>query len=341
MKIALIIGECPPGGCGVGDFAYSLAEAMRRMGVNVETITSKDWSLTGALKETRSSRISSADVVHLQYPTQGFGSKLGPQLLSLLCPAVITIHEVSRVHALRKLSMMAFALRSKAIIFTSEYERTFVLHYMPWLADGSQVIPIGNSVPIKKLQRKATSEILSFGLIRPEKGIEQVVELALLIKQASLPYRVRIVGRTHPHHLNYVQKLREQSPELPIIWDCDLTDEKVSCLLANAAVAYLPFPDGASERRSTLKTLLANEVSVVTTRGKFTPNDLEGVVRFAATPSDALHSIRALLEHPEQQRELAQKGKEYTRSYSWDRIAQLYINLYKDLLSGPTIKDLR
>jgi len=45
-----------------------------------------------------------------------------------------------------------------------------------------------------------------------------VVELSRLIKSGGLAFKVRIIGRPHPEHMEYFEKLRSATAELPVIW---------------------------------------------------------------------------------------------------------------------------
>jgi hypothetical protein len=84
MKVALITGSVPPQPCGVGDFSYCLAVALQKQGVRVELVTHRDWRAQAVIGLKREILHWEPDVVHIQYPTLGFGSLLGPQALSMI-----------------------------------------------------------------------------------------------------------------------------------------------------------------------------------------------------------------------------------------------------------------
>jgi len=58
MKLALLIGPCPRGGCGVGDYTACLSDALTAKGVKASVIISNDWGVVSAFKVRRGLRNS-------------------------------------------------------------------------------------------------------------------------------------------------------------------------------------------------------------------------------------------------------------------------------------------
>ncbi len=329
MRVALLAGPCPENGCGVGDYTAGLAKALNAIGVDTHVMASGNWRMKGALNIQRKLRSLKFDVVHIQYPTAGFGTKLGPQALAILRSCVVTIHEASHARTLRKLALFPFTVRAKHIVFTSDFERQFALSYAPWISKRSSVIPIPSNIrTFSQDQPRSLTEIVHFGLVMPGKGVEEVLELAKFIQSTGVALRIRIIGKPPEKHFSYFEALRAAASSLPVMWEHNLTEEQVSRTLASSSVAYLPFPDGASERRATLKAALANGVAVVTTRGRHTPSSLEGAVRFCRSPADALVAVCSLIENPHERAALVTKGYEYVRPFTWERIAELHSIVY-------------
>ena len=332
MKVTLIKGPCLPGKCGVGDYTSRLAEVLQQVGARVTVLDSGDWGVMRLASLTRLVRATEPDILHLQYPTAGFGYKLGPQGLAAVVPSVVTIHEASKAHVLRKLSLYPFALRARHIIFTNDEERAFALRWAPWIGENSSVVPIGSNVPgVTGVDHREIREIVHFGLVMPRKGLEDVVELASLFKINHQELRVRVVGNCRPKDAAYGAEFRRISEGLPLSWEQELSEAMVGERLAGACIAYLPFPDGASERRATLKAALVNGMAVVTTRNSDTPVDLEPVVKFCSSPLEAFATIQELVANPKQAEELGNRARRYARRYSWDMIAQSHISIYRRL----------
>jgi glycosyltransferase involved in cell wall biosynthesis len=334
MKITFITGSYPPDVCGVGDYTYRLAEALRLKGVAVGIVHDVDWRLRNVSRLLRRIKALHSDLVHLQYPTIGFGAHLTPQVLSILAPSVITLHEISQVHILRKLSLYPFSMRSRQIIFTTRHEHDYAITWAPWIVSRSSIIQIGSNITaLDRGKTKDLKEIVYFGLIRPDKGLEHVITLASLIKSASLPFAVRIIGKPHPNFMDYYVKLRNISEKLPLIWDIDLPDNAVVDLLARSFIAYMPFPDGASERRGSLFALLTNGVATITTRGPQTPRELDDAVFYARDPEHALQLIRQISSDADLLARLSRNGRIFSRRHSWETIASQHVALYEKILT--------
>jgi glycosyltransferase involved in cell wall biosynthesis len=333
VKVALLCGPCPPGACGIGDYAVCLARALNQKGVQAHVISSGNWNLLGAVK--REAGRADFDVLHIQYPTVGFGWTLAPHALSVLQRCVITIHEASRAHILRKLALLPFSIRPKQLIFTSEYERQFAVKWVPWISEVSCVIPITSNIGIvEEPSNRSLDEVLYFGLIMPKKGLESVIALGELVKVSGLSFRIRIMGSSPPKYAAYLEDLKSKASTLPIIWDHDLSELEVAKRLASSSIAYLPYPDGASERRASLKAAMLNGVTLITTRGQHTPSSFEEFVSFCANPKEALAAAQFLSGNPAQRAKLADSARSYARQFTWDSIADAHFALYQRLLSA-------
>ena len=335
MKIAMITGSCPPEPCGVGDYTFRLVDALRFRGIDVDVISSNiDWGSFNVRRIASYIAASLPDIVHIQYPSIGFGANLSPQALSILLkPCVVTLHEVSQVHFLRRLSLLPFAVGCERLVFTSDFEMNYARGRVPWLAKKSCVIPIGSAISAPSNNCvKNLDEIIHFGLIRPRKGIEQVIRLASLIKLEGLPLYVRIVGSVDTQQKSYLNQLQSASAGLPILWDLGMPESQVANLLAMSRLAYMPFPDGASERRSSLLALLSNGVATVSTGGVFTTAAMADALMFANTPEGTLRIIKQLLVSPEKLAGVSQKARKYAQRHDWEDISCSHLKLYREVL---------
>jgi glycosyltransferase involved in cell wall biosynthesis len=334
----MVTGNRMPGVCGVGDYTERLATALRSLGLEIDLLSANRWVLTDVIAADKKLDKIRPEITHLQYPMPGAGHKLGPQILAMKRSSVVTLHEGSQSHFLRKLSLFPFALRASHLIFTSEFERQFVMRWAPWISLASSVIPIGSNIRKGALDSpsRCRNEVVYFGLIMPAKGIEDVLRLAALIKNSASGLTVRIVGNPSAGHEAYFEDLHERSRNLPVVWEAGLNDEQVANRLARCSVGYLPFPDGVSERRASLKAMLLNGMAVVTTRGAHTFGALDEIVEYSDTPQQAYAVVRRLLESPSRQIELGRRGVEYMRQFGWDTIAQLHLRVYEKVIRERT-----
>lgn len=340
MKVALIAGPSLAGKCGVCDYTGCLVRALRARGIDACVADFGSWKLGSALRIRSYLREQAYDLIHIQYPTAAFGTRLGPQGLALLEPCIITLHEASGVHILRRLALLPFAIRPRHLIFTSDFERNFAVRWMPRVSRFSSVIPIGSNIGVAAGEGPQNlGEIVHFGLITPKKGLENVIKLAEIIKSKDLSFRIRILGSIPPKHVQYFEDLQARTRTLPVIWDCGLNEQQVASKLAASSIAYLPYPDGASERRATLSAVALNGVAIMTTRGPHTPPQLEDAVIFCKNPEEALAAATFLASNPEPRAKLVDRAYAYAQPFAWERIADLHCALYRRLLRLPVERD--
>ncbi|WP_298199956.1 glycosyltransferase family 4 protein [Desulfosporosinus sp.] len=330
-KVVLITGSYPPDTCGVGDYTASLVAALQKCGINVEVLHTHKWHLSCLNQIIKHLNSLKPDIVHIQYPTVGYGSSLMPHMLSLFKNRVITIHENSQSHILRRLSLYFFFMRSKHLIFIKQFELDYTKRWAPWISRRASVIHIGSNIPVGHTSNRDIKDIIYFGLIVPKKGLDDFLKLATLIKMENLNLRLRIVGLPNPKRPDYLDYIYKKASNLPISFEIGLPKRDVAQLLSRAQIAYMPFPDGASEWRSSLMALLINGVATITTYGKHTPENFKKAVAFAQSPEDALTIVKKLTTDAQERETLSINGKQCAESYSWDNIAQRHIQIYENI----------
>jgi glycosyltransferase involved in cell wall biosynthesis len=329
MRILLVTGSVPPAACGVGHYTVRLADALREVGVRAEVLTGVDWTSRGAAR-LNSTLNGSGDLVHIQYPSVGYGHHLGPQVLSMLRQTIVTIHEFGHVRVPRRLATLPFFLRSRHLIFTSEAELNTVANVVPGVTSKSSVIAIGSNIePVRTPVPRRPDRVLYFGLISPRKGLESVLNLAEILQRRHSRIRIQIVGALSQEHQGYAEEFLRRTAGLPIDCHIDLPEEKVAHQLAEAGIGYLPFPDGASDRRGSLKAALASGLPCVTTSGDATPSGLASFVRFASTPEQAWPVIEHLAENQPVREEMSLAGIRYAQQFEWRSIAMKHKDIYE------------
>lgn len=332
MKVLLITGSYPPDVCGVADYTTRLAAALNRKGIEVAALSGRMWHAANALKLRREIDGLRSDVLHVQYPATGYGWGIGPQVLSVLRPMVATIHECSQSHVLRRISLYPFTLRARAIVFTTEFEKRYAVRFAPWILHRSAVIPIGTNVPPAPLDIPRRSDAVTyFGLIRPQKGIEEVIQFSRLCLERSNGLCVRVVGALMPENAGFYEQMRRAASGLPIEWILGRDGPELSRTLAEGEIGYLPFPDGASERRGSLLAMLSNRTAVITSRGSHTPASLTNAVEFASSPFDAVLLAEQLSVNHTKRQSIQARAGEYAAEFDWDMIAEKHLDLYRSI----------
>jgi glycosyltransferase involved in cell wall biosynthesis len=330
MKIVMLTGSYPPDHCGVGDYTYQLITALKKAKVNVSVLHHRDWRLSSLPSLISILRQQNSNILHIQYPTIGYGKSIIPQIISLILQStniVVTLHEFSQAHILRRLSIIPFTLRSY-FIFTNEGERDSLCRWTPWVRRRSDIIPIGSNIPFTASPGEKNPEVIYFGIIKPGKGIEEFLALARMAWERESIWKFRLLGFPHPHYPRFLDRIRA----LPYVsLHLSLGPQQVAEILSRATFAYLPYPDGASERRGSLLAALGNEVLVITTRGPQMPPEFEKFLLFAHHPAEALQILESFSEPSERFTRLRREARKYLEKISWAAIASRHIELYSGL----------
>jgi glycosyltransferase involved in cell wall biosynthesis len=197
MKIAMICGK-PGIACGIADYTGHLVSNLQAASVQVHPIAVQAWDLFKSPTLLTQALSLKVDAIHIQYPAAVYGKGLAPQGLALLSsiykiPLVVTVHEFSQTHVLRRLATTPFSF-ADALIFTNRFELENFGQRFSWSQHKSNVAPVGSSVPYLKSTNRNDLEVVYFGLIRPNKGIEAFLDLAELSQSANQPFKFLLIG---------------------------------------------------------------------------------------------------------------------------------------------------
>ena len=298
MRIAIVSGSWPPDPCGVGDYAGQLAGALRDLGVDVTRLGGEPWSGFRALRELRrAAKARRFDLVHIQYPTMGFGRSLVPALIPLLIratPVAVTLHEFSSFRLARRLWFVTFAHRVDLRIFTSREESARFRHRMKPSRGQDLVVPIGSNIPAcANATERQEKTICCFGLLCPGKGIEDFLDLAALARGKD--WRFVLIGAVTGTYAAYANAVVERARSLDVAIHLDEPADEVARLLSSMEIAYLPFPDGACDTRGSLHAVMRNGAVVVTRHAERTSEAIVGASVHASGAAEARDKIGTLL----------------------------------------------
>lgn len=330
-SVCLIVGDNHTQHCGVKDYANRLGKALEKIGLNVELMAPPDWGVKSFLRFCEKLRQRQFDILHLQYPSIGHRKSLFPHFVGMMRVAkgaVVTLHEYSYLPISQRASTHLFRWTADQLLFTTEteslrYGRSGVTQ---------RVIHIGSTVPTFPSDLPRTPTILYFGQIRPEKGLEEFLELARRSLQFAKPFKYQVIGSVLERRAAYYKTVRENSvPEVE--WLIDLPFEQIAQLMASSLAAYLPFPDGASYRRTSLLGALTNGLPVITTVGPATPHEVIEVLLPATGPIEALAHIERLYGSPDEAHAYSSAGRVFAEKFSWTEIARQHAEVYNETLS--------
>ena len=304
LRIALV-GNHPPRRCGIATYTRDVAAALRDAGhaIHVTAMTEPggvhdygsaiDQSAAQGSRtdHARAGRVIAAwgpDVVLVEHEFGIFGGPSGFWLADLLdaarAPAVVTLHTVLEdMTPNQARAMAAIEARAAALVVMAERGRAILLARDPSLAPRVAVVPHGApdrslTDPASMRARLGWSErptILTFGLLSPGKGIEQVLDALPAILEQVPGARYVVLGATHPHLAAregeaYRMGLRARADALGVAHALSMVpnyvDDEEFCDALQAADVYVtPYLNEAQITSGTLAYAFACGIPIVST----------------------------------------------------------------------------
>lgn len=275
----IITGTYPPRKCGVGDYCQNLLSTTQAK--DWKLYTDDNWNITTLFQKIKEIKKYNPEVINIQYPTVGYGKSLLPHLLTIYLTkilkkkVIITLHEYSQLGWKGKLATSIFLKFGNHIVFTTEFERQYAIKKYPQLKNNSSIIKIYSNILTKNEQpsfEQRSYDMGYFGYIRPEKGLEDYIETAKKIQKTNPNFKAYIMGQTQDEFSFYHKPLLETLSDSNITLLLNKSNQEVSDILSQTKIAYLPYPDGLTERRGSFLASLLHHCIIVTTKGNFTTN---------------------------------------------------------------------
>jgi glycosyltransferase involved in cell wall biosynthesis len=340
--VLMVSGSWPPQACGVGDYADTLSAHLDAAGLRVIRFGDSSFSSLLSPRIIAEIRRHECDIVHIQYPTVGFGRSLTPSLLGVGVrkPMLVTLHEYSSFRPYRRPWFIPFARYCRARIFTNAADRMLFEQRFPERRGFDATIEIASNVPQGRSVPRHLGKVVHFGLIAPHKGIEDFLDFCVIAKaQAGLV--LALVGAIPDTQRAYADDIVRRAAALGVVTRLNLPRDQVADELAGATFAYLPFPDGASAKRGSLAAALVNGLAVITPLTAQTPDWIRSATVDAASPREAFDAVMRLRRDPVALQILTARTREVARRLSWDAIVDRHGELYERVLGRADGAPLR
>lgn len=235
------------------------------------------------------------DLLNVHYPCEGWGQSPSPGVFPALIPVmrrgaslIVTMHEWTSMHPLRKMSVLPLAAACRAAVFASrEEEKAFRRHlitrrrgYPPVTA----TIPATANLPIQVdraaarrhravyLGQDAPSERLLgfFGFLYGTKQPSMILHTLRELRSRGERVRLVIVGDFPADHIRERAEFLALQDRLgirsDISWLGYVEDPgKVAAVLAACDGLLLPFDEGVTTRRGTFWYAVALGIPIITT----------------------------------------------------------------------------
>lgn len=285
---------------------------------------------------------SAAELIHFQWLTL---PRLDARLLPTGRPLVQTPHGLLRAEAWRGAGARVYSRllrRMDAVVSLSDHGAGVLREHAGVEPSRIHVIPHGPLDYLTRLPAEAPLPpdlaevegpvVLFFGLIRPYKGVDLLLEAFREIEGAEL----WVVGRPFGVELAELAEAAGRCRSTVRLVPRFVEDREVPALFRRADLVVLPHRD--AEQSGVLFTALAFAKAILMSDvGGFPEVAAHGAGRtFAAGDAAALATaLSELLADPGAREDLAAAARAVAEGpYSWERIAAQHIALYQTLL-GP------
>ena len=382
-----VIGNYLPRQCGIATFTTDLCSAIsaeygsaRLLALPVnDTDEGYDyparvrWSL--AQDEVKSYQeaagflnFNNIDMVCLQHEYGIFGGPAGSHILHLLrglkMPVVTTLHTVLREPDPNQLMVMEeIAELSDRLIVMSQLSSQFLQEIFK--VPGSKIDIVPHGVPDlpfldpnfykDRFGVEGKAVLLTFGLLSPNKGIENVIQALpqILSKHSNVAYIV--AGATHPHILRrdgdrYRDSLRALAKEMGvesqvIFHDRFVNPEEMVEFIGAADIYITPYRHEAQVVSGTLAYALGAGKAIISTpywHAIELLDDRRGALVPFQNPAAIAQKTIELLDTPAIRHAMRKRAYLFAREMVWKRVAQGYMESFarvrSDRMETPKVQ---
>jgi len=308
------------------------------------------------------------DMVCLQHEYGIFGGPAGSHILHLLrglkMPVVTTLHTVLREpNPDQRMVMAEIAELSDRLIVMSQLSSQFLQEI--FRVPGSKIDMVPHGVPDlpfldpnfykDRFGVEGKAVLLTFGLLSPNKGIENVIRALpqILAKHTNVAYIV--AGATHPHVLRregdryreYLQALaKEVGVESRVIFfNRFVSPEEMAEFIGAADIYITPYRHEAQVVSGTLAYALGAGKAIISTpywHAIELLDDRRGALVPFEDPGAIASKTIELLDTPAIRHAMRKRAYLFAREMVWKRVAQGYMESFarvrSDRMENPQVQ---
>jgi glycosyltransferase involved in cell wall biosynthesis len=291
------------------------------------------------------------DLVCLQHEYGIYGGSAGRHILALLrrlqMPLVTTLHTVLREpDANQRMVLEEIARLSDRMVVMSELAAQLLREVYAVPSEKIDVIPHGvPDMPFMdpnyfkdKFGTEGKSVLLTFGLLSPNKGIENVIRAlpAILARQPNVVYIVS--GVTHPHIRRregerYREELQALAERLGVSDHLILNNRFVSAeelveFVGSADIYITPYQQEAQIVSGTLAIALGAGKAIISTpywHAKELLAKKRGVIVPFQSPDAIAEAVLGLLENDAERHAMRKRAYLHSRGTTWAKTARAYM----------------
>ena len=383
IRRVAMIGNHTPRQCGIGTFTADLIEALSGRFPNLDCFAvamndkAEGYDYPPQVRyEITANEISSywkaadylnankADVVCLQHEYGIFGGRAGSHILTLLrdlkMPIISTLHTILREPNSEQCEAMAEIARlSDRLVVMSEKGAQFLQEVHG--VDRAKIDVIHHGIPNvlanqsdfykERFNLRGKSVLLTFGLLSPDKGIENVIE-AMPAILARFPETVYVVlGATHPHVRrqhgeSYRKSLEALAERLGVRENVHFHNrfvpiEELTQFLSAADIYITPYLKAEQITSGTLAYAVGSGKAVISTPYYYAEEllaDGRGILVPWRDPNAIASEVMELMGDPEKCSALQKRAAKYGLEMAWPAVADRYMETFERARSENALR---
>ncbi|BBY28180.1 glycosyltransferase [Mycolicibacterium sediminis] len=359
-----VLGTFPPTFCGLASFSKSLCDALSAAGSEVSVVRVADGvecgdarivgELSGGSRESIAAcvdRLNRFDVVIIHHDVGIYGGEDGEDLVEVMravtVPMIVVAHAVPRLPTPHQRAVFesVLTMADRVVVVSDSVGERLHAHYDLWRG---RVATIAHGVTLTAaagLKRGGRPTLLTWGLLRPGKGVERVIHAMGALRELRGQPRYLVTGRTHPRALaddgeSYREARLDQVKRDGLVGAVTFEPDylgrgSLAALIQSCAAVVLPYDATEQVTSGVLVQAVASGRPVVATAFPHAVDLLgsgAGIVVAHDDPEEMTTALRRILTDPRLSGEMAAEGRRLAPTMSWSVVAEKYLLLAHVLL---------
>lgn len=366
-----MLSTYPPTACGLATFSSALARALEGQGhlTRIVRVTDREMDsvdrcdvdgtlVNGSFASVRRAAavLSEADAAVIQHEYGIFGGWDGEEVLDVMrrvtVPVITVLHTVPTDPSPNQQSILEQIARvSSRVVVLTRCARDRLIGRYDVDPDTVATIPHGAIVvadPDQGLvEEEQRPQLLSWGLLGPNKGIERVIDAVATLREQGHSVRYTIAGMTHPkvaqahgeaYRHSLIERARATGVGHLVSFDPAYRDpEQLARYLASSSVIVLPYASADQVVSGVLVDSIAAGRPVISTAFPHAVELLSGGAGLLVKHDDTdglVRAIRIATSDATLLEEMSGAARELADDHSWSRVAASYADLSSRARAG-------
>ena len=359
-----VLATHTPTMCGVANFSGALCDALQATGASVEVVRVADGQhsqaprvvaeLTGGSTDSIAecaALLNQCDVAIIHHDTGVYGGDEGSDLVAVMrlleVPAIVVAHAVPRQpsHQQRAVFEEVLHRADRIVVVSDAVGDRLRAHYDVWRGR-VKTIPHGVTLaPTVSAKRSGRPTLLTWGLLRPGKGIERVIDAMATLREVRGQPKYVIAGKTHPRTLatdgeSYRTELSDQVQRAGLGTSVGFEPDyrgpgTLAALVQSCAAVVLPYDSTDQVTSGVLVQAVASGRPVVATAFPHAIDVLGSGAGILVAHDDTeglTAALRSVLTDPRLSGAMAAEGRRLAPSMAWSVVAEEYATLATKLV---------